>query len=176
MTGIGDKRVILAVDPGSRDVAFVLFENGRLLDWGTRGRGRNELQVLDELMGRFGAEVLILEDPDAIRCERRARLRRVLRLMAERARSRGVVVKKVSRYSVRLRWKERGRTTKHTVAVAIATMFPEMEPFVPRARRRWDIEDPRSGVCDAFSLLLHVFGADGAAGETPTSRAPGASA
>lgn len=64
------------------------------MDWGTRGRGRNELQVLDELIDRLRADVLVLEDPDAIRCERRTRLRRVLRLMAERAESRGVSVKR----------------------------------------------------------------------------------
>src|ERR1051326_8005766 len=76
MTEIDDKRAILAVDPGTRDVAFVFFENGRLLDWGKRGRGRDELQVLDELIDRLRAEVLVLEDPDAIGCERRPRLRR----------------------------------------------------------------------------------------------------
>jgi 5S rRNA maturation endonuclease (ribonuclease M5) len=177
MTEIDDKRAILAVDPGTRDVAFVFFENGRLLDWGKRGRGRDELQVLDELIDRLRAEVLVLEDPDAIGCERRPRLRRVLRTMVERARSRGVAVKKVSRYSVRLSWREQGRTTKHTVGEAIATMFPEMAPFVPRARRRWDIEDPRSGVRDAFSLLLHVFKTEnGEAAETATSRGLRASA
>src|SRR5262249_9451761 len=114
MTEIRDKRAILAVDPGSRGVAFVFFENGKLLDWGTCGRDRDGLQVLGELIERLGANVLVLEDPDAIRCERRPRLQRVLRLMAERARSRGLAVTKVSRYSVRFAWKERGRTTKHS--------------------------------------------------------------
>src|ERR1051326_1157479 len=89
MTEIGDKQAIRAVDPGTRDVAFGFFENGRLLDWGKRGRGRDELQVLDELIDRLRAEVLVLEDPDAIGCERRPRLRPGARTTAGSAPGRG---------------------------------------------------------------------------------------
>jgi hypothetical protein len=57
---------------------------------------------------------------------------------------------------VRRAWAAIGRTNKHEVATAIVAMFPEMEPCAPRVRRKWDSEDPRAGVFDAFSLLLHV--------------------
>lgn len=156
MTTIADNRALLAIDPGPRGVAFVFFENGTLLDWGTRGRGRKELQVLDEMLDRFKADVLVLEDPDAFGCERRARWKHIVRRMAERASSRGVPVETVSRYVVRRAWAAIGQTNKHQVATAIAAMFSEMEPCVPRVRRKWDSEDPRAGVFDAFSLLLHV--------------------
>jgi hypothetical protein len=154
MTRISDHRSILAIDPGSRGLAFVFFENGTLLDWGTRGRGRKELAVLDAMLARFKADLLVLEDPDAFGCERRARIRRLLGLMAKRAMERGVVVEKVSRYAVRRAWRERDKTNKHEVAAAIADMFPEIEPYVPRERRTWDSEDPRTGIFDAVSLVL----------------------
>ena len=156
MTTIADNRAVLAIDPGPRGVAFVFFENGTLLDWGTRGRGRKELEVLDEMLDRFKADVLVLEDTDAFGCERRARWKHVVRRMAERARARGVAMETVSRYVVRRAWAADGRTNKHQVATAIAAMFPEMEPCVPRVRRDWDSEDARTGVFDAFSILLHV--------------------
>lgn len=156
MTRIKDNRAVLAIDPGPRGVAFVFFENGTLLDWGTRGRGRKELQVLDEMLDRFKADVLVLEDPDALGCERRARWKHIVRRMAERASVRGVPVETVSRYVVRRVWAAMGQTNKHDVATAIVAMFPEMEPCVPRVRRKWDSEDPRAGVFDAFSLLLHI--------------------
>jgi len=156
MTRIMDNRAVLAIDPGPRGVAFVFFENGTLLDWGTRGRDRKELQVLDEMLDRFKADVLVLEDPDAFGCERRARWKCILRRMAGRARARGVAVETVSCYAVRSAWAADGKTNKHQVATAIAAMFPEMKPCMPRARRKWDSEDPRAGVFDAFSLLLHV--------------------
>ena len=156
MTTIADNRAVLAIDPGPRGVAFVFFENGILLDWGTWGRGRKELEVLDEMLDRFKADVLVLEDTDAFGCERRPRWKHIVRSMAERARARGVAVETVSRYAVRRTWAALGQTNKHQVATAIAEMFPEMEPCVPRARRDWDSEDARTGVFDAFSLLLHV--------------------
>jgi hypothetical protein len=156
MTRIKDNRAVLAIDPGPRGVAFVFFENGTLLDWGTRGRGRKELQVLGEMLDQFKADVLVLEDSDAFGCERRARWKHILHRMAELARARGVAVETVSCYAVRSAWAADGKTNKYVVAKGIAAMFPEMEPCVPRVRRKWDSEDPRAGVFDAFSLLLHV--------------------
>jgi len=169
MTTIADNRAVLAIDPGPRGVAFVFFENGTLLDWGTRGRGRKELQVLDEMLDRFKADVLVLEDTDAFGCERRARWKHIVRRMVERASARGVPVETVSRYVVRRAWAAIGQTNKHEVATAIVAMFPEMEPCAPRVRRKWDSEDPRAGVFDAFSLLLHIFKVQD---EEDTSRAP----
>ena len=154
MTRIPDERSILAVDPGDRGLAFVHFENGVLLDWGTCGRGRKELAVLDGMLDRFKADLLVLEDPDALRSERRARMRRVLRLMAKRAAERGVVVRKVSRYAIRRAWREQAKTNKHTVAAALVASFPEIGPYVPRKRRTWESEDPRTGVFDALALVL----------------------
>ena len=156
MTTIADNRAVLAIDPGPRGVAFVFFENGILLDWGTRGRGRNELQVLDEMLDRFRADVLVLEDTGAFGCERRPRWKHIVRRMAERARARGVAVETVSRYAVRRAWAANGKRNKQQVATGIAALFPEMEPSVPPVRRDWDSEDARTGVFDAFSLLLHV--------------------
>lgn len=147
---------MLAIDPGPRGVAFVFFENGTLLDWGTRGRDRNELAVLDAMLDSFRADVLVLEDPDALACERRVRWKHILRRMAERALARRVVVEKVSRHAVHRAWATLGKTNKHQVATAIGAMFPEVTPCVPRMRRDWDSEDARTGVFDAFSLLLHA--------------------
>lgn len=156
MTRITDNRAILAIDPGPRGISFVFFENGMLLDWGTRGRGRKDSDVLDEMLGDFRVDVLVLEDPDAFACERRPRWKRALRLMAARASARGFAVEKVSRYAVHRAWAAEGKKNKHEVATAIAELFPEVEPYLPSARKKWDSEDPRTGVFDAFAFLLHV--------------------
>jgi hypothetical protein len=157
MTQIADERSIVSVDPGSRGLAFVFFERGMLLDWGTRRRDGDELALLDELLDRCNAEVLVLEDPDAARSERRPRVRRLLRLMARHAAERGLTVHLVSRYDVRQAWAARGKTRKHVVAAAIAAMFPEIEPLVPRIRKAYNAEQARADIFDAVSLVLHVF-------------------
>ena len=157
MTQIADQRSIVGVDPCSRGLAFVFFERGMLLDWGTRRRDGDELALLDQLLDRCNAEVLVLEDPDAPRSERRPRVRRLLRLMARHAAERGVTVQTVCRYDVRQAWAARGRTTKHAVAAEIGTMFPEIEPLVPRIRKVFNAEQARADIFDSVSLVLHAF-------------------
>jgi uncharacterized protein with PIN domain len=157
MTQIADQRSIVSVDPGSRGLAFVFFERGMLLDWGTRRRDGDELALLDQLLNRCNAEVLVLEDADAARSERRPRVRRLLRLMARHAAERGITVHTVSRHEVREAWATRGKTRKHAVAAEIGAMFPEIEPLIPRIRKVYDGEQARADIFDAVSLVLHVF-------------------
>lgn len=156
MTRVSDKRAILSIDPGPRGVSFVFFENGELVDWGTWGKRRDELETCDRLLKRLRPDVLVLEDADAPHSERRARMRRVLRMMAEHAEEASVGVRTASRHAVRRAWFERGRKNKHEVGAALAAMFPEMEILVPRKRKAWTSEDARAGICDALATLVHV--------------------
>jgi hypothetical protein len=156
MTKLLDHRAILGIDPGPRGVSFVFFENGELVDWGTWGKRRDELEVFDRLLKRFRPDVLVLEDADGPHNERRARMKRVLRMMAQRAEGARVCVRTVSRHAVRRAWFERGRKNKHEVGAALATMFPEMGMLVPRKRKAWTSEDARAGICDALATLVHV--------------------
>ena len=160
MTRLSDQRAILGIDPGPRGVSFVFFENGELVDWGTWGKRRDELEVFDRLLKRFRPDVLVLEDADAPQSERRARLRCVLQRMVERAERNDVTMRKASRYAVRRAWFARGRKNKHEVGVALAAMFPEMELFVPRRRKAWTSEDARAGISDALAVVLHVCGTE----------------
>src|SRR5438128_2241909 len=132
MTNISDERFIVGIDPTPRGLAFVFFENGELLDWGTRRSDDGESRILDRLLDGMNG-VLVLEDPDAPRSERRPRMKQLLRQLRVHAESRGVEVRLVSRYAVRSEWAKRGRTRKHAVAEAIAESFPEMDVLVPRA-------------------------------------------
>jgi hypothetical protein len=157
MTQLADQRSVVGIDPCSRGLAFVFFERGTLLDWGTRRRDGDELALLDQLLERCNAKVLVLEDPDAPRSERRPRMRRLLRLMARHATERGVAVLLVSRFAVRSAWACRDTTRKHAVAAEIGTMFPEIEPLVPRIRKIYRSEQTRTDIFDAISLVLHVF-------------------
>jgi len=160
MMRIADHRSIVGVDPTSRGLAFVFFESGELLDWGTRRNDGNELRLLDRLLDTFKADVLVLEAGDAPRSERRPRIRRLLRLMTEHVRSRGIAVVTVSRHDVREEWANRHMTTKHAVAMAIGAMFPEIEMLIPRKRKVYWSEEARAEIFDAISLVLHAFPMD----------------
>ena len=157
MRRFADQRSIVALDPSSRGVAFAFFERGSLLDWGTRRNDRDQLGVADRLLALFKADVVVIEDPDAHRCERRPRVRSLLRNIARRASGHGIAVLLVSRYEVRKSSAERGMTTKHAVASDIARMFPEIEHLVPRRRRSFQSEQARADIFDAISLVTHAF-------------------
>ena len=170
MTRIADNRSIVGIDPTPRGLAFAFFESGELLDWGTRRSDGNEPAVLERLLGAFKAEVLVLEDPDARGSERRARMKLLLRRLADPALTRGVTVVTVGRRDVRETYAKRGMTRKHTVAAEIAAMFPEVEPLVPRTRKVYRSEEARAEIFDAISLVLHTFPVE-AAGDALEARA-----
>jgi hypothetical protein len=157
MTRLADQRSIVAIDPNSRGLAFAFFESGILLDWGIRRNDRNQLSSLDRLVTAFKADVVVIEDPDAPRCERRSRVRRLLRTMDDHVQKQGISVVRVSRHEVRRIAAERGMTTKHRVALEIGREFPEIEYLVPPPRKRFDSEEWRTDIFDAISLVLHAF-------------------
>jgi hypothetical protein len=161
MTKISDGRAIVAVDPAPFGLAFVFFERGELRDWGRRFVERNDVALLAaqmDLVERLGADVLVVEHGAAKRSERRLRMRYVLRRLAVEVRQRGVEVKQVARHDVRVAWKEEhGLCTKHQVAGALISLFPELAQLAPPPRKAWRSEDTRSGIFDALTLVLHAF-------------------
>jgi hypothetical protein len=158
MRSLADQRAILGIDPTKRGLAFVFFEGGRLIDWGTRRIRGKESAAFEAILNLCPADVLVLEDATALGCERRPKVVRLLALLARAAEAKGLVVVKVSRFDVRRGWSARGVTRKHAVATAIAEDFPVLEPSVPRPRKSYMDEEARVQVFDAASLVLHAFG------------------
>jgi hypothetical protein len=159
MKSVADPRAILGIDPSKRGLAFAFFENGLLIDWGMRGASGNEIASFEAILDLCPADVIVVEDPNAIGAERRPQMRKSLLRLARAAEAHGLLVVRVSRFEVRQQWRERGVTRKHAVAKAIAEDFPALEVFVPRPRiKPYMDEEARVQVFDAASLVLHVFG------------------
>jgi hypothetical protein len=153
-----DPRAILGIDPTKRGLAFVFFEGGRLIDWGIRHAG-TDVDDFEAILKLCPADMIVLEDTNAERSERRPRMRQALLRLARAAEARGLTVVKVSRFAVRQNWKERGVTRKHTVAKQIAEDFPALEVCVPRPRiKAYMDEEARVQVFDAASLVIYAFG------------------
>jgi len=158
MKRLTDPRAIVGIDPTKRGLAFTFFEGGRLIDWGVRHAG-NAVTDFEAILRLCPADVIVLEDPNAERSERRPQMRKTLLRLTRTAEGRGLVVVKVSRFAVRQEWRERGVTRKHAAAKAIAEEFPALEVFVPRPRSKaYMDEEARVQVFDAASLVLHTFG------------------
>ncbi len=153
-----DDRVILAIDPTSRGLAFACFESGEILDWGTRRVEGDDLAALDRILELCPADVLVIEDTEAEHCLRRPRVKRVLAAMERHARSRGVEVRKVSAREALRAWMRHGIANKSEMAQAIADEFPPLETVVPRPRGKYRSEQARMGIFDAASLAIYAFG------------------
>lgn len=152
-------RAILAIDPSTRGLAFVFFENGRVLDWGERVRGKaRDLETVEQLLGEFIPDLVVIEDPDARRSRRRPRVARLLRSIQRVAKRNRIAAALVPREVVRATWRERGVTRKEEMAAAIASRFDELAAIVPSAKRIGASEDPRVNIFDAASLVMHLFG------------------
>jgi hypothetical protein len=155
---LADRRAVVAIDPTTRGLAFVFFEDGKVMDWGERSSHsrRDDLEVFDQLIFECAAQVIVLEDAEAPGARRRARIRQLLRILAEHAQQRGLRVIKVPRRDVRETWALRGVTRKEAVAAAIAGAFVEMGGVVPPKRKTSSNEDPRVNLFDAASLAIYA--------------------
>jgi hypothetical protein len=159
MTRLPDQRPILGLDPSKRGLAFVFFVKGTPIDWGLwRADAGEAFAVLERILDTCPAEVLVIENPRAIGCQRRARMRGLLRDLAARAGELGLEIRWVARQSVRDHWANQGLSRKDAVASAIAERFPVLRPLVPRFRKIFMDEEPRSRIFDAVSLVLYAFG------------------
>lgn len=153
-----DHRSIVSIDPTPRGIAFVFFERGELIDWGTLEDGSEDavqLALLDRILDGCAADLLILEDPEAAGSKRKPRMRHLLRIFSKHARRRDIAVVKIPRADVHDAWAARGRSTKESVAAAIGELLPELAHLVPPERKPGWNEADRVNIFDAASLVLH---------------------
>ena len=158
---LADNRAILGIDPSHRGLAFVFFEQGELVEWGSR-REAGELAMLDKLLREYSPDVLVFEHADDRYCRRTRQVRDVLRSFAERGTSRGVEVLRVSRHEMRRGWRDRHMTTKEAVAAEVARHFPGVGVIVPPVRKIYRSEDGRVRIFDAAALVLWACGCEAA--------------
>ncbi len=149
---------MLAVDPFSRGVGFAVIEGqDRLIDWGIRTTGKADnakaSRVIDKLIDRFRPDVLALEDWDSDGARRCGRVQKLLDRIAADEGTR-VLVRLVTRRQIRAIGPLPLTSTKQGRARFLAERFPELQPFLPPARKPWMPEDDRMAIFDALSFAV----------------------
>ena len=149
---------VLAVDPYSRGVGFVVLEGHELLiDWGLRSTGKADnakaARVIDKLIDRFRPDVLALEDWDSDGSRRCKRVETLLDRIASKEGPR-VLVRLITQAEICAIGPLPQTGTKHGRACFLAERFPELQPFLPPPRKPWDPEDDRMSVFDALSFAV----------------------
>jgi hypothetical protein len=161
MTDQGNEKRVLALDVHPRSFGFVVFEGpNRMLDWGVRSfrTGANAVKI------PAGGKILVLLDefrPSAVVIRERltgrtAKQTRMLMIVERRARSRRILVRRISRRTVNRAFVGFERN-KHEVASALARKFPALASRLPPRRKCWQSEDYRMGIFDAAALGVAYF-------------------
>jgi len=151
-------RRVLAVDPLSRGVGFVVLEGqDNLIDWGIKTTEKADnaksARVIDKLIDRFRPDVLVLEDWDSAGSRRCGRVETLLDRIAAKE-GRRVHVRLVTKREIRSIGPLPLTGTKHGRASFLAERFPELQAFLPPFRKTWMPEDDRMAIFDALSFAV----------------------
>lgn len=148
---------ILAVDPASRGLGYVVLESrDTLIDWGFRNaRGNKDAQriaYVGMLLSRYKPDVLILEDYGGT--QRSPRIQKLTDAFANVARDWGTQIHRIPRKTIRATF---SLTNKYDIAAVLTMHFPELKPLCPPRRKIWKSEDPRINIFDALALARASF-------------------
>jgi len=149
---------VVAFDPTTRGFAYAVLEGEQtLVDWGLvhvhvlRRTDANILFRVERVLDRTSPDLFVVEDGRGTK--RRERARRLIKGMEEIAKRRNLSLVRVSRSCVRKTLKP--AFTKDDIALAVASIFPELGPRLPRPRNKaWKTEDERMSIFDAVSFAL----------------------
>jgi hypothetical protein len=153
---ISNTPTTLALDTTSQGFAFAVLQGSEtLLDWACSEVQKTKpeawRQRVDKLIARYEPELMVL--PDAEDSRRGRWVRKFTAAMESLAHKKSIPIRRVSRREVQEMFADSG-TTKYEIAVAIARLFPELEPRLPRKRKPWMSEDKRMSIFDAVSFAL----------------------
>jgi hypothetical protein len=144
-----DRRLVLEVR--RRRFGFVLFEESRLLDWGT---GR----CTDHGTAARKVRALLLSYSPVIVITRRRRRRfqggacaHDLRQVRIEIEHRGIKFTSISERRVRSFFARYGHETKQEIAVRLASEFPVLKPVLPKPRKPWNPERHATVIFDAVA-------------------------
>jgi len=148
--------ITLSLDPTSAGFCYAVLQGTEtLLDWGSTelsARTREMvLQRIGKIIRRYAPSLIVIETVE--RSRRGVWAREFTASVEEFCRAGSIEVVKVSRRQVQEEFAATGRT-KYNIAVAVARLFPELEPRLPRKRKAWMSEDERMSIFDAVSLAL----------------------
>ncbi|MFO1086527.1 MAG: hypothetical protein U1E21_18380 [Reyranellaceae bacterium] len=159
------RELVLAFQPSSRGLAYVLFE-GPLspLAWEMKDiRGPRRLsqsfQAAVDLIARYEPDVLVIEDKLASPNDQLRTRKRFQRMIGTYAEGRALDVYAYSRADVRACFADAGAITRREIAQVIAGQIHALHRLPPK-RAWWKAEHRRLFLFDAAALALTYFSRD----------------
>src|SRR5262249_17385517 len=89
---------------------------------------------------------------------RNSRIRTLINEITKLSRKMNRKTQKLSRRDIRKAFAPAGARNKYDIAIALASIFPELSPRLPPYRKVWMSESERINIFDALSLALTYYG------------------
>lgn len=148
---------VLALEPSTKGISFAAFgKNGDLVDWGGReariaknARCRLEARIMAR---GFGPALIVIEDGDAPGSTRRARIRELLRALAQDLTDEGYAVSRLPRRRVREYFCRYSVSSKEDLINALCHVYPQLSERRPTPRRAWQSEPYSYPLFEAAAL------------------------
>lgn len=159
-TTISTSGPILAVFPTGIGFGYSVHKDPKtFIDWGikwTTSENKNNdcVRGFVRLLNLYKPTVLVLEEiaPDA-----HTRTAKLTDTLADIATSQGVTVCRYSRKQIQQAFEPDGTPTKKDIAEAVGALIPELQTFVPVARKIWETEHDAMSFFVAASLAITHF-------------------
>lgn len=150
---------ILALEPKSRGLGYVMFKNeSQAIDWGVHetriaknARCRAKAQKLVE---EYKPELVVIEKTNDPCARRQSRIVRLIDQIISDIEKAGGTVERVARRKAIERFSGFGVGSKDDIAVAIASMLPELAHRLPKRRKAWESEHYSMAIFEAAALAL----------------------
>jgi hypothetical protein len=156
-------KTILALQPDARQIGYAVFEESRLIDWGSKHVASRPLcdriehvaiPVFCELIKRHKPDMIVLPKPaDIFRTGRNP----CLRAIQHEAARHSYTVASFARSDIRRSFKfvlNCECPNKYSIMQVLARWFPELQRILPKPRRRWEPQDYWTPIFDAISLAI----------------------
>jgi hypothetical protein len=153
---------VLAVEPSTRGLSYAVFDQRRrLLDWGGHevrvGKNQGCRRIARRLCLGFNPRFVVLEDGDAASSKRKARIRELLRAIAQDSGDDGHIVVRIPRLSVRQRFCVYGIGSRDDIATAVCEKYPELSARLPKRRHTWESEHYSLALFEAVAIGVTFF-------------------
>lgn len=154
---------VLALQPDARQIGYAIFEGATLIDWGSKELGSGSLRCritdiaipcIRQLFKNLKPDVIVLPNPTKLAATARNRFLRAIRHEIEQH---SCTIASISRHDIREDFKyvlKAEKPNKYSIMELLVRWFPELQPSLPKPRRRWESQDYWTPMFDAVALAV----------------------
>ena len=156
---MSSKKIVFGIYPNASGFGFVYMDGPRkIIDYGVvRISPISNEKILGRIKKSFEylkPTVVIVQDPDSKASRTGGRVKKLVAVIEEYAKSENLPIFKLSRDQIREVFIQFGGNTKYEIAQILLTEFKELESKAPGKRSLWMSEDRNMAIFDAISLAI----------------------